>query len=142
MNIQALAAAIQAYCSEFGTLTGIRVRFVTSDSFGGVSKEAAVCLYRITQEAIQNVVKHAGVHEAVVTLDRANGALLLTIADKGVGMPPESRENPAGLGLISIKERTRLVNGTMELQSVQNEGTTLRIRVPEPVEALANCAEV
>jgi signal transduction histidine kinase len=136
-----LAAALRAYCSEFQALTGVHVSLRTLGSFESVTKEAAVCLYRITQEALQNVLKHANVGEAIVTLERSEGALSLTIADEGVGMTTEARENLVGLGLVSIKERTRLVNGTMELRSAPNEGTTLRIRVPEPIGALTNCAE-
>ena len=141
LEYSGLAAALRAYCSEFDALTGIRVLLSTSGSFEDLPAETAVCLYRISQEALQNVAKHAGVGEAVVTLCRKENSISLTIADEGVGMELDTGANFGGLGLVSIKERTRLVNGTMELRSIPNEGTTITVCVPEPmVSSSSNCA--
>ena len=90
----------------------------------------ALCLYRVAQEALQNVAKHAGVNEAEVELTRSNGSLCLAISDRGSGIQRERIAPPAGLGLVSIKERTRLVHGVFELESRPNQGTTLRVTIP------------
>jgi len=123
-----LAPALQSYCDEFVALTGIRVSFQTEGSFDHVPASAAVGLYRITQEALQNVAKHSNATEAEVALRYSEGELCLTIADRGVGMESRSAEAPVGLGLVSIKERARLLNGTVEILSKANQGTTITVR--------------
>jgi signal transduction histidine kinase len=130
LELSGLGAALCGYCSEFGLLTNIRVSCKTGGSFEGVPSGVALCVYRITQEALQNVAKHARVAEAEVELTRTNGLLFLTIADHGAGMEPNRTGILAGLGLVSIKERTRLVNGTFEIQSQPNRGTALRVKIP------------
>ena len=130
LELSGLGAALCGYCSEFGLLTNIRVSCKTDGSFESVPSGVALCVYRITQEALQNVAKHARVSEAEVELTRTNGLLCLTISDRGAGMKPNRTGIPSGLGLVSIKERTRLVNGTFEIQSQPNRGTALRVKIP------------
>lgn len=130
LELSGLGAALCGYCSEFGLLTNIRVSCKTDGSFEGVPSDVALCVYRTTQEALQNIAKHARVAEAEVELTRTNGLLFLTISDHGAGMEPNRTGIPAGLGLVSIKERTRLVNGTFEIQSQPNRGTALRVKIP------------
>ena len=125
-----LAAALQTYCSEFGLLTGIRVSLQSRGSFEGVPIPVALCIYRITQEALQNVAKHANVAEAEVELRRSDGILCLSVSDRGTGIEASGATPRVGLGLVSIKERTRLVNGTFEIQSKPNQGTTVLVRIP------------
>ncbi len=125
-----LAAALRTYCSEFGLLTGVRVSFQESGSFEGIPIAVSLCVYRITQEALQNVAKHAKVAEAGVELERADGALRLSVSDRGVGIAPGRSALPGGLGLVSLKERALLVNGALEIQSQPNQGTNIRLTVP------------
>lgn len=125
-----LGAALRDYCSEFGLLTDIRVTCKTQGSFENVPLAVALCVYRITQEALQNVAKHARVGEAEVELTRTDGLLCLTVSDCGAGMQANRSGMSAGLGLVSIKERTRLVKGTFKIQSRPNQGTMLGVRIP------------
>lgn len=125
-----LAAALRAYCSEFSALTGVRVALEAEGSFERVPPATALCIYRIVQEGLQNVAKHARVTEASVQLRHLPGMVSLIIADRGAGMAPDRTGAAAGLGLVSIKERTRLVNGTVDLQSMPNRGTTITVRIP------------
>ena len=99
-------------------------------AFEGVPGRVALAVYRITQEALQNVAKHARVKQASVSLTRGDGSLYLTVTDGGVGMITKTRGTPSGLGLVSIKERARQVNGRFELVSRPNQGTTLRLSIP------------
>lgn len=122
-----LASAVRAYCDEFGVLTGIRVSFRTEGSFDHVPASTALGLYRIAQEALQNVAKHANAQDAEVALRYSEGQLCLTIADRGAGMELHPAQAPAGLGLVSIKERTRLIGGTVEILSRPNHGTTITV---------------
>jgi two-component system sensor histidine kinase UhpB len=126
-----LESALRAYCEEFSSLTDIRVSFDADESVGRVEPSVALGLFRITQEALQNVAKHAQAAEAQVTLRRSEEQLCLTIADSGVGMELSAEYPSAGLGLVSIKERTRLIHGTVEISSGPNQGTTVIVKVPQ-----------
>ena len=130
LEYSGLAAALRTYCSEFQLLTGIRVSLQAYGSFESVPSAVAVCIYRITQEALQNVAKHANVGEAEVELRRSDGILCLSVSDHGPGIKSSCATTPVGLGLVSIRERTRLVNGTFELQSKPEQGTTVLVRIP------------
>jgi signal transduction histidine kinase len=120
---------LQAYCDEFVGLTGIRLSFRAEGSFDDIPASVALGLYRITQEALQNVAKHAKAADAEVSLRYSEGLLCLTIADRGLGMELRSAHAPAGLGLISIKERARLLHGTVEILSKATQGTTITVRL-------------
>jgi PAS domain S-box-containing protein len=124
-----LRAALRAYCHEFEALTRIRVRLQTDGDFDGVPPAAALNMYRITQEAVGNVAKHARVEQAEVDLTKLNGELCLTISDHGVGIGANQK---TGLGLVSIRERARLMGGVMEIQNLRPQGTRLTITIPEP----------
>jgi signal transduction histidine kinase len=130
LEYSGLAAALRTYCSEFELLTGIRVSLQADGPFESVPSAVAVCIYRITQEALQNVAKHANVAEAEVELRRSDGILYLSVSDRGPGIKPSRAAPPVGLGLISIRERTRLVNGTFEIKSKPEQGTTVLVRIP------------
>src|SRR5262249_45309167 len=99
-------------------------------SLDSVANPVALGIFRITQEALRNVAKHAGVRAASVQVERADGELRLTISDRGAGMDL-SAQSAAGLGLVSIREGARLVNGSVEIKSQPGEGTTIVVRIPE-----------
>ena len=130
LEYSGLGAAVRDCCSEFGLMTQIQVSCKTDGSFGNVPPDVALCVYRVTQEALQNVAKHAHVTQAEVELTRANGEICLTVSDRGTGMALDGAGMPAGLGLVSIKERTRLVNGTFQIRSGPNQGATLSLKIP------------
>ena len=103
-----------------------------------VSPDVALCLYRVTQESLQNISKHSGAREACVTLTQANGDLRLLVSDTGVGFDMQQEQGTKGLGLISMQERVRLVGGTLLLESRPGTGTELEVRAPGlPTEELA-----
>lgn len=125
-----LDVALQSLCSEFTSGLKINVAFHTSGSFETVPPAIVICAYRITQEALQNVTKHANTDHAIVELTRHGGNIVLTITDRGAGMDLNSVRG--GLGLTSIRERTRLVNGTIAIQTESGGGTTLEVTMPIP----------
>ena len=128
-----LVSALQAYCDEFTALTGIRVGFRVEMALREVPPGLGLGLYRIAQEALQNVAKHAHVNDAEVVLEDRDGMLCLTISDHGTGM--DLMAAPAGLGLISIKERARLLDGFVTIESAPDQGTTITVRVSHPMPA-------
>ncbi len=130
LEYSGLGAALQSYCDEFSTLTGITVSFRAEGSFESLSASVALCLYRIAQEALQNVLKHAQIGRAQLTVTKSADSVCLTVSDAGVGIDTLGARIPQGLGLVNIKERTRLVNGTLRIESQPNQGTTLKVTVP------------
>ena len=92
--------------------------------------EVGVCLFRILQEALHNAAKHSGVKRIEVQLQEELGEIHLIIRDLGKGFDIEAARQGRGLGLTSMQERVRLVNGTITIESKPMGGTTIRVRVP------------
>jgi signal transduction histidine kinase len=95
-----------------------------------VDRERSLILFRIAQEALRNVTKHANATRAEITVEAANGQLTLTISDNGRGFDSGGSARASGLGLISMGERARLADGTFNLFSKPGGGTTIRVTVP------------
>ncbi len=125
-----LSAAVNAYCNEFSTLTGVRAVLQAVGQFEDVPATVKLCVYRITQEALRNVAKHAETTATEVQLLRSGDAVLLSVRDRGVGFSPDQARSSRGLGLVSIKERVRLAKGTVEVQSEPQRGTTIVVHLP------------
>lgn len=92
--------------------------------------EIEVTLYRIAQEAITNIIRHAGATEASVVLVCRENELLLIVEDNGRGFDTETRSSKQTLGLLGMHERAMLVNGILELTSQIGKGTTIRVTIP------------
>ncbi len=129
LEIGGLSAAIRSCCAEFEALTKIRVEFAAAGDFSGISPAVSLALYRIVQEALQNVAKHANAETARVELSRSASLLRLTVSDSGKGIHPSITKARAGLGLLGIRERARLAGGEAVINSAPNEGTTLTVRL-------------
>ncbi|PYX36911.1 MAG: hypothetical protein DMG81_15190 [Acidobacteria bacterium] len=89
-----------------------------------------LALFRILQESLQNAVKHSHAHEFEVDLRGGAGEISLTITDRGVGFDQDEAMHGRGLGLISMRERLQLVNGTLAIESKPGHGTTIRACAP------------
>jgi signal transduction histidine kinase len=124
-----LPTALRNYCDDLARLTGLAVNLFCNGSFEDCSPEIALSLYRITQEALQNVVKHASARNVEITLSNEAEEILLVITDDGIGLPPE-RQRRNGLGLVSMRERVRLVDGKFEIAPRAGGGTRLTVRIP------------
>jgi signal transduction histidine kinase len=125
-----LPRALHALAGDFQRADGLAVQLDISDENITLPPAAGLALYRITQEALRNVVKHAGRLEAAVTLLARDGQVVLTIRDTGVGFEPASYRDQAGLGLTAMRERAGLARGTMSLSSSPGHGTTIQVVVP------------
>lgn len=134
-----LEVALRAFCSEFGALAGIEVSFSSSGAFDCLAPSVALCAFRVAQEALQNVAKHAGTRTAAVSLERTREILTLAVSDEGRGM--DLKTCGQGLGLTSIKERARLASGTVEIHSRPQHGTSVILRLPCPPEAFSDHEE-
>jgi PAS domain S-box-containing protein len=125
-----LVAALGGLCREFSNQHNLQVQFVHHDISGRISKDVTLCLFRIAQEALRNVVKHSGAAEAKVALSGHDDRIDLCIFDPGVGFSPESANGVAGLGLISMRERLRLVGGHLSVESKPSRGTRILVSIP------------
>jgi len=96
--------------------------------------DVGLCLFRVVQEALQNIVKHSAATQASVHLRCEAQELALSIVDNGVGFPAE-KVRSSSLGLLGMQERLRSVGGRCDIRSRPGEGTTLEIVVPIPVPA-------
>jgi len=123
-------ASIERLCRELSDRHNLEIRFVHHSIPEQTPKDVTLCLYRITQEALRNVVKHSGVAEAQVELLGHDDRIDLCISDSGVGFSPESAQRTSGLGLISMQERLRLVGGHLSVESEPSHGTRIRVRIP------------
>jgi signal transduction histidine kinase len=106
------------------------VQFVHHGVLDGVSRDVSLCLFRIVQEALRNVVKHSGATEAQVELSAHADRIDLSIFDTGTGFNPEAVKGCLGLGLVSMRERLRLVGGQFSVESKPAQGTRIIVRVP------------
>ena len=98
--------------------------------FGSLDSGAGLCLYRVAQEALRNVVSHAATGRADVELARKGDVVELTVADDGRGFEPGMADRRKGLGLVSINERARLAGGIATIASTPGSGTRVVIRIP------------
>jgi len=127
-----LVVSLGGFCREFSEQYHVQVQFVHHDIPGQIPKDLTLCLFRIAQEALRNVTKHSGASEARVELSGHGDEIDLCISDSGVGFDPESVKGEGGLGLISMRERLRLVRGHLVVASEPSRGTRIRVRVPLP----------
>lgn len=127
-----LVPALQAHCEEFKALNGIETH-LTIKSGRKIPADLALCLYRITQEALRNVAKHSGAKEVWVSLSEVDNHICLSIEDAGKGFKTES-SGSNGIGLVSMKERVQMVGGTFEFGNRTAGGTVTRVVVPLPAQ--------
>ncbi len=125
-----LTAALRALVDEFGKRENMPVNFVSLNVPELAPQPAVTALYRITQEALRNVVKHAGKTHVKVMLEGREKGLHLEVLDLGQGFDLETEYPRVGLGLISMKERARLAGGELTIASALGRGTTVCVDVP------------
>jgi signal transduction histidine kinase len=125
-----LVAALRGNCAEFGSQHGIAVTFHADAGLEELPADVALCLYRVAQEALYNIAQHAGARRVEVALTRSDDILEMRIADDGQGFDLAAARRHGGLGLISIDERVRLVQGGVQIVAEPRRGTELRVRVP------------
>ena len=125
-----LAAAARGFCRELSQQSGIKIGFAESHTPPSLPPDVALCIYRLIQEALQNVVRHSGASSAQVELQFEGSNLKLTVTDSGAGFDPNAASRKGGLGLISMEERVRLVHGTLDILSRSGYGTRIAATVP------------
>jgi|SRR5579883_701317 signal transduction histidine kinase len=137
-----LIAAIRSYCDEYSTWSGVKTRFTHCGVGPKIPPAVALCIYRVVQEGLRNVAKHAGARRALIALRGSGGRIQVVVKDCGRGFV--LREGcTKGLGLTSVAERVRLAGGTCVIRSAPGRGTRIQAWVPlaQPqAQAILACA--
>jgi signal transduction histidine kinase len=126
-----LERAMKSFCGEFGRQQKCEIDF-RGHLPSPPAPDISVSLLRVLQEALHNTAKHSGAGHVEVRLSETQGAIHLTVRDLGRGFNPEAAMKGGGLGLISMRERMKLVNGTFSIDSQAEHGATIHASVPHP----------
>jgi signal transduction histidine kinase len=122
-----LESALDAYLPTFERQTGIEVGYEKTGEGKELDRELSIHLYRVIQEALNNVARHSHSKRAAVRLRFLTEAIVLEVQDEGIGFQEQFTQ---GLGLISMRERAGLVNGTIEFAKGDKGGVLVRVTVP------------
>jgi PAS domain S-box-containing protein len=134
LEILGLVPALHAVTTEFANRTGLPTKLVCAGVPGRLSSEVEMVLYRVLEEGLLNVERHAKAHNVTARLSTQGSAVVLSINDDGVGCNPDPdrprRRTKGGIGLIGLRERVAYVGGTLEIKSTRGAGTRVAARIP------------
>jgi two-component system sensor histidine kinase UhpB len=129
--------AIEAYVADWQERYGIRVDIQTFGRDDSIPADAAAVIYRLVQEGLTNVLKHASAGKVSIVLETKSAGLALVLEDDGIGFDPEDFSRMAsavgrtsGLGLSGMKERVALLGGTIAIESASGKGSTIFVQIP------------
>jgi two-component system, chemotaxis family, CheB/CheR fusion protein len=125
-----IGPALEAECATFSKLHRIAVNFSAEGVPESLPDAVALCLYRVAQESLENIRKHAQAKMALVSLAGKGAEIVMVIQDLGRGFDFDAARRSGGLGLVSIEERVRLVKGSVSVTSKPGEGTRKEVRIP------------
>jgi len=125
-----LVAGIKAFCKEFAEQQEIQVDFAHENVPRGIPADAALCLFRVTQEGLRNIKRHSGASKADVRLEASDKKLHLSIIDQGRGFDVNQHSPRDGIGIRSMEERMRSLGGQLEISSRPMEGTRINAWLP------------
>ena len=123
-----LVSALMALCTRMGAQGQVRIERRLSGGLGSLDPQTELVIYRVAQESLTNVIRHAQASKAVVSLEAEDDAVVLRVRDDGRGLPSELPAGTAGLG--GMRERALLVGGKLTISSRPDEGTEVRLAVP------------
>ena len=130
VELLGLPAALSSFCKDFAARNSMDIELLDAGLQHKPPQDAALCLFRVAQEAIRNVQKHSGTTRALVQLDELSGSLRLRISDEGAGFDPQSAELTHGLGLLSMQERLHSLGGELFIHSRPGGGTCIEACIP------------
>ena len=125
-----LSAAVEWQVNEFRRRTGIECRLIEPHGEVSVSEQCATALFRIVQESLSNISRHAHASKVSVELSIHGGWITIDISDNGVGIPQHGRRRQGSFGLVGIEERLNILNGVFRLDSSPGKGTSIHVSVP------------
>lgn len=125
-----LAEAIRASGAEFARRTGIALAWKDNSGALDLSTESGRHIYRIVQETLSNISRHASASAVTIDLSRTGGTFIVRIEDDGRGFDPAKVKDPRAVGLVGMRERASLIGARLEIRSVPGEGTSVSLEVP------------
>ncbi len=125
-----LVAAVEWQAQEFQTRMGIRCRFTSTLENITLDKEQSTAIFRILQETLTNVARHANATRVNITLRKKAGNLILEVRDNGRGITESEISNPRSLGLLGMRERALLLGGNVEISGTPGKGTAVTVKIP------------
>jgi PAS domain S-box-containing protein len=126
-----LLAAIEWMAQGFQNQTGIQCKLTFSPAEMAVDKDYATTIFRIFQETLTNVRRHANATSVSIRLEEVAGTLALTVDDNGKGVTEEQLSHPKSFGIMGIRERVRALGGEVEISGIENKGTTVKVSIPK-----------
>jgi signal transduction histidine kinase len=130
-----LGAAIEWQAREFQRRTGVRCLVELPPNFRDPDQERSTALFRIFQELLTNVARHANATRVDVKLDEIDDqGLALTVADNGRGVKPAELESPSSLGFLGLRERVLAFGGTLDVKGEEGKGTTVSVTIPTTIQ--------
>ena len=130
LNQLGLIATVKSLCNDLQRTHRLKLEFTHEGVPARLSQEISLCLYRIVQECLHNVIKHSGAREAKVEIRGTANEIRLRVSDTGIGFDFESPGTKTGIGLVSMNERLRLVGGQISISSPPSQGTRIDVKVP------------
>ena len=125
-----MAAALRLHTKQFQDRTGIVTDCDCTAENLGLNRQQSTALFRVFEEALTNIMRHAGATKVDVRLNRNNGDLVLTIRDNGRGISEAEMLYPSSLGLLGMRERVNLIGGELNITGTVGEGTIITVRLP------------
>jgi signal transduction histidine kinase len=125
-----MRAALKSLKEQFESAQRIAVQLVVPESLPRLDEDVQLCMFRVTQESLQNVAKHSGADRVTVAVERERRQISLTISDNGHGFSPSGVVRKDGVGLLSMEARALSVKGRLELASAPGRGTEVRLSIP------------
>jgi signal transduction histidine kinase len=125
-----LVAAMRGLTKEIAQSHKLPIDFRPEEVPAAIPPDVALCLYRVTQEALRNVVRHSGATSATVVVSALDSRLSVSVTDNGKGFHYDGANSTGGLGLVSMRERLRLAGGELAVSSQDGEGTRLEAFIP------------
>lgn len=145
LNQLGLDAVLPATTTEFADRTGVSVKLACGQFTTRLPADTELALYRILQEALKNVEKHARASHVLVQLTKLGDFMQLTIKDDGIGFdpghPPAGRKRKGDLGLLGMRERATYVGGALTIKSARRAGTEVEVRIPLAPERNLPCRD-
>jgi signal transduction histidine kinase len=127
-----LIAGVEFLCDEYARVSGVKPKFIPGSIPEKVPSNVALCLYRVVQEALSNITKHASAQQVTVLLDSIRGGIRAVVRDNGRGFDLREVRPESSLGLVFICERLRLMNGRCSIRSAPGRGARIAAYVPLP----------
>ena len=130
LEVFGLAIAFRNLFSETEEHSGLQIHYIATGSYDDLDKKIKTYIYRLTQEALNNIVKHAAARDVWVNLTRKEEELTLVVRDNGRGFSVEEAWQSGGNGMHNMRERASLLQGQIEIRSAPGKGTTITVHVP------------